>query len=402
MTILCLASYIKGHEFLKAAKALGCHVVLLTSESLREGQPNWPPAEGVDEVFFTRDNNKEWNRQWVLNQVAWLARTRRFDRIVPLDDFDVETAAFLREHFRMSGIGESQVRYFRDKLAMRIKAHAGGIPVPEFSPIFHHGDLAAFLNRVPAPWLVKPRSMAGAIGIRKLYHSEDVWPLLERLGDLQSHYLIEHFVPGDIFHVDSIVFGGEIRFAVASGYGRPPLEVSHEGGIFTTRILNRDSEISRSLLTTNARVLREFGLHDGVSHTEFIRPHAGGDIMFLETSARVGGAHIADLVEAATGVNIWAEWAALEFAVATETRYNLAPLREEYAGLLVSLARQQRPDLSAYNDPEIVWRMSKDYHAGLIVRSPDEERVLELLNAYLPRVKQDFHAAAPPLEKPNA
>ena len=195
--------------------------------------------------------------------------------------------------------------------------------MPEFSPIFHHGDLAAFLNRVPAPWLVKPRSMAGAIGIRKLYHSEDVWPLLEQLGDLQSYYLIEHFVPGDIFHVDSIVFGGEIRFAVASGYGRPPLEVSHEGGIFTTRILNRDSEISRSLLATNARVLHEFGLHDGVSHTEFIRPHAGGEIQFLETSARVGGAHIADLVEAATGVNLWAEWAALEFSVATGARITL-------------------------------------------------------------------------------
>ena len=39
---------------------------------------------------------------------------------------------------------------------------------------------------------------------------------------------------------------------------------------------------------------------------------------------------------------------------------------------------------------------------GTDFRSPDEERVLELLNAYLPRIKQDFHAAAPPLEKPNA
>src|SRR4051794_24924257 len=208
MTILCLASYVKGHDFLKAAKTLGCHVVLLTSESLREGEPNWPPAEGVDEVFFTSDTNKEWNRQWVLNQVAWLARTRRFDRIVPLDDFDVETAAFLREHFRMPGIGESQVRYFRDKLAMRMKAEEASIPVPQFSPIFGHSDLNEFLQRVPAPWLVKPRSMAGAIGIRKIWRAEDIWPLLEQLGDMQSHYLIEHFVPGDIFHVDSIVFGG--------------------------------------------------------------------------------------------------------------------------------------------------------------------------------------------------
>jgi len=66
----------------------------------------------------------------------------------------------------------------------------------------------------------------------------------------------------------------------------------------------------------------------------------------------------------------------------------------------VSLAKQEWPDTSAYNDPEIVWRMKKQHHVGLIVKSPSRERVAELLAQYVERVKTDFAAVAPPREKP--
>ena len=57
----------------------------------------------------------------------------------------------------------------------------------------------------------------------------------------QSHFLLEQFVPGDIFHVDSIVSEGEVVFSVAHQYGRPPMQVMHEGGVFTTRTVDRAS-----------------------------------------------------------------------------------------------------------------------------------------------------------------
>jgi hypothetical protein len=216
---------------------------------------------------------------------------------------------------------------------------------------------------------------------------------------MQSHYLFEQFVPGEIYHVDTIVRNGAVRFAIASGYGRPPLEVSHEGGIFTTRILERGSDVAGQLLDLNARVMSGFGLRDGVSHTEYIRATADQKLYFLETSARVGGAHIAELIEAATGLNLWREWAKVECS--SEGSYEARPERNEYAGLLVSLAREQWPDTSAYNDPEIVWRMKRENHVGLIVRSPSAARVRELLTGYVTRVQQDFYAYAPPLEKPT-
>ena len=122
MNILCLAGYEKGHEFLRQAKRQGCGVVLVTSQSL-QGKAEWP-AESIDEIFYMPDQNHEWNRADTIKAVSYLARTRVIDRIVALDDFDVEMAAALREHLRLPGMGETTVRHFRDKLAMRMKARA--------------------------------------------------------------------------------------------------------------------------------------------------------------------------------------------------------------------------------------------------------------------------------------
>lgn len=400
MRFLCLAGYEKGQDFLREAKRQGAHVVLLTSLKLKD-TARWP-TESIDEIFYMPDQDHEWNRADTIKSVSYLARTREIDRIVALDDFDVELGASLREHLRIPGIGETQVRLFRDKLAMRMGASQAGIPVPEFAAVFNYDRLNEFMRRVPGPWLLKPRSFAGAIGIKKIHSSDELWPQLDALGDLQSYYLLERFLPGNVYHVDTLVYRGEIVFAIASGYGRPPMEVSHGGGVFTTRTLLQDSEETRSLLEMNRRLLTSFELRNGVSHTEFIRTHHDGQVYFLETSARVGGAHISELVEAATGVNLWAEWAKIEAANCRGHEYRVPPLRSDYGGLLVSLARDEHPDLSAYNDPEIVWRMDRPYHAGVIVRSPSYQRVESLLNNYAERVQRDFGAYLPPRDRPDA
>jgi biotin carboxylase len=396
MTILCLASYEKGHDFIRECKRQGVTVVLMTSQSLQHKATF--PMESIDEIFYMPDEDHKWNREHTVNAVSYLARTRLFDRIVALDDFDVEVAAMLREHLRIPGMGETTARRFRDKLAMRMQASEAGLRVPEFVHVLNYDRMRAFMERVAPPWVLKPRSMAGAIGIKKVTNQDELWNIVNGLGDMQSHYLLERFVPGDIFHVDTIVYERQVVFAIASGYGRPPMEVSHGGGIFTTRTLERDSDIARNLLDENKRVMDALGMLRGPSHTEFIRAHEDGSIYFLETSARVGGAHISDLVEAATGLNLWAEWAKVEIA-GGRASYRAPQTRTDCAGLLVSLARQDRPDISAYNDAEVVWRMDKEHHVGLIVKSHNPERVKDLLASYSERVLRDFHAYAPPKEK---
>ncbi|HMA36257.1 MAG TPA: ATP-grasp domain-containing protein [Chloroflexia bacterium] len=395
LTVLCLASYEKGAAFIRECKHNGCRVLLLTLEKLAENP--WP-RECIDAVYLMPDLAK---RQDVVHAVSYLARSEQIDRIVALDDYDVETAAALREHLRCPGMGDTTARYFRDKLAMRVQAQDKGILVPEFVHVLNYDRLREYMGRVPPPWVLKPRSEASAVGIQKIQNAEELWRAIDVLGDRQSYYVLEHFIPGDVYHVDAITSEREVVFAIAHQYGQPPMNVAHEGGIFTSRTLPRASADAQTLLSLHRELMTALGMLRGVTHTEFIKGREDGRFYFLETAARVGGAYIAESVEAATGINLWAEWAKIEIARG-ERPYVLPEHRDDYAGLMVSLARQEHPDMSAYQDPEIVWRLDKDNHAGLIVAAPNPERVQALLDAYLPRFQQDFFATLPQAKKPSS
>ena len=392
-TILCVATFEKGGEFLRECKRQGCTVLLLTAAALRDA-PSWP-REAIDEIFAIP---VDISREDLLKGVSHVARSRRIDRIVPLDDFDVETAALLREHLRVPGMGETTARYFRDKLAMRVRASDHGVPVPPFVGLFNDAAIAVYLDAVPGPWLVKPRSQAAAIGIKKAETRDDVWAHVHALGDLRAFSLLEQFVPGDIYHVDSIVWERDVVFTATHRYGAPPFTVAHDGGIFTTSTVDRASEEARLLDGINRRVLDTLGLVRGVTHTEFIRADADGRFYFLETAARVGGAFIVDVIEAATGLNLWREWAKVEVA-GDGGHYEVPPHRDDYAGLVLSLARQEHPDTSAYADPEIVQRIDMPHHAGLIVRAATPDAVRARLDSYSRRFTQDFYASAPAPDK---
>jgi len=392
MTLLCIATYRKGDDFLRECRRQGCRVLLLTDETLRDA--DWP-REAIDAFYYVR---RDMPAADIRKGAAFLARTERLDRIVALDDFDVETAAMLREYLHVPGMGETTGRAFRDKLAMRARARAAAIPCPDFVHPVNQEALDEWTARVSPPWVLKPRSQAAAIGIKKIGSIGQLRPMLDTLGDDRPEYVLEQFVPGDVYHVDSLVFDRHIVFAAASRYGTPPLAVAHEGGIFVTRTLSDEDATAQRLKDMNARVLESFGLLRGVSHTEFIRSHSNGDLYFLETSARVGGAYIVDVIEAATGVNLWREWAQIE--IAGEYGTYLPPASKGgYAGIVLSLARQEEPDMSAYNDPEVVTRVKKRHHAGLIVSAPEEHRVRQLVESYATRFYRDFHASAPPPER---
>jgi biotin carboxylase len=394
--ILCISSYEKGQDFMRACSELGVRPTLLTVDKLRDA--NWP-REALEDLATMPENLA---CQQIVNTVSWMARGRLFDRVVALDEFDLETAALIREHWRMPGLGVSATAFYRDKLAMRTGARDRGFHVPEFCRVLNYDELRAYMARVPAPWLLKPRASASALGIHKIQDPEQLWRTLDELGDRQSHFVLEQFVPGEIFHVDSIVSGGKVVFSAVHKYGRPPMQVMHEGGVFTTRTVDRASGDWKDLTAFNSTLAPAFGLEHGVTHAEYIKAHAGGQFYFLEIAARVGGAFISDLVQASTGVNLWREWGRIEVANLRGEPYALPALTEDYAGSVLCLSHTADPDTSAFVAPEIVHRMKKHHHAGLIVRSARPDRVAELLEDYSARFAQLFLATMPAPEKPTA
>ena len=165
---LCIASYEKGQDFLRQCAEMGVKPTLLTLDKLRDA--DWP-REALEELATMPAGL---SRDQVLNTVSWMSRGRRFDRVIALDEFDLEVAAEIREHMRISGMGISASAFYRDKLAMRYKAREAGFLVPEFCRVLNYDELRDYMGRVPAPWLLKPRAEASALGIRKIEHPEQL------------------------------------------------------------------------------------------------------------------------------------------------------------------------------------------------------------------------------------
>ncbi len=396
--IVCIASEHKGNEFLEECHNNDWEVSLITRKSLIDEPWMWPcitNVRTVEEPAGVED---------YVRAVANLAGSHHIDRIVGLDEFDVLTAARAREHLQIDGSSSSFVLRFRDKLVMRNIASGAGIACPKYLPAFNTEDINEFLSSTPGPWIVKPRNEVSAFGIRKCEAAEDVWQNLQALDsrntwrDHPSQFLIEEFITGNVYHVDSVVDGGKVLACGVSRYGTPPFAVSHYGGVFTTSIVSYRSKERKQLEALNKQLLSAFEYKKGVTHAEFLQSDADGKFYLLEVACRVGGAYIANVLEHACNFNLWREWARLEMS-SPAAPYKLPKVKKEFAGVALSLANTDTPDTAIYQEEEIVYRVAKPKHVGLIFQSAKEKRVLELLETYSTRIVQDFLATAPAKER---
>ncbi len=399
-TIVCISCYYKGYDFMDEMHKLGNKVILITSENFKD--KNWPWF-AISEVYYMQEIEPSvWNLDHLIDGISHLLKSHRIDAIIALDDYDVEKAALLRETFRVPGMGQTTHRYFRDKLAMRQMAKDSGIDAPQFSSIFNDEILNEFAEKNSAPWVLKPRSEASATGIIKIKSKEELWPAIEKLGQERYKFLIESFKPGDVYHVDSLIYNKEILFTSASQYLSPPMEISHEGGVFRTKTLALYSEEYLALEKANVKVLKSFGLVHGVSHTEFIRCRENGKWYFLETSSRVGGANIADLVEASSGINLWREWARIENALLKNLKYEIGTSTGFAAGLIIALGKDKVANYDRFTCDEVEKFIDLDYHIGIVYKSDNKDKIQEKLDETALIITQEYLNILPPKSKPSS
>ena len=374
-----------AESFLRELKRQGHRVVVVTrAEALGY---DWP-RQYIDALYAVKNI---FDADELRNAVTYLAREERIDRLVGPGEYDIELAARLREHLRVPGMGDSRSRYFRDKLAMRDRAQSGGVPVPRFGAAIHRPTIAQFLHAVPGPWVLKPRTEASSKGIQVLRDHEQVWRALDALGDTAADHLIERFVPGDVFHVDGVVSRGQVLFAAPHRYGKPILRLHKEGGVYTTWRLQAESPEAKALLALNQEVVTALGLREGVTHIEYIRDE-DGKFFFLEAGARVGAGLIEEMVEAHSGVNLWAEWARIEIAEAKGEPYRLPPVKQGYAGVLASAIHHEHPDPRPYLSEGVRFLPSKPYHIGLLVEAESADAVAARLQELAQRVGRELSA----------
>lgn len=162
---------------------------------------------------------------------------------------------------------------------------------------------------------------------KKIHNKEQLWQHLNHLGGERHEYLLEKFAPGAVYHVDSLTTEGKVVFSRVSQYIDTPFEVAHGGGIFRSHTIEMGSEEDIALQELNKEVMKAFGMQYSASHSEFIKCIEDGKYYFLETASRVGGANLAEMVEFASGINLWAEWAKIETAAVRKQPYKLPKVK---------------------------------------------------------------------------
>jgi len=140
--------------------------------------------------------------------------------------------------------------------------------------------------------------------MKKIRTPDELWPWLDRLGDDNRPIYWNNSSRAAFFTWTASSASARILFAEAHAYGAPPstfhtVEASHDA-----HTSSRSGETVQ-LHNLNRNLMQVLGLVRGVTHAEFLKAHATGKIYFLEIAARVGGAYIVDVIEAATGVNLW-------------------------------------------------------------------------------------------------
>ncbi|MGB8479031.1 MAG: ATPase [Acidobacteriaceae bacterium] len=334
--ILCMAVSPTGHRFLEELANLGCRVVLLTLDEHRNA--GWP-SDAISELHSMPAGM---TLQQITNTVTYLARSRKFVRIIALDNFNVENAAAFREHLRIPGMGVTTARYFSDRLAARMKAAHMGITVPAFTSVANYDELRHFMQAVPAPWLLTPRSASCGSESRQLHESEQVWRALDALGDHQSGFLLEQSIEGTRLHVDSLTADGMVVFSAVSPYRVASSEGPEAGELVLTAQKTSTTEDIERLRRANTALLSSMRMARGVTHTEFLRSNAGKDFYFMETAASVDDSCIADMMKKTHGLNLWVEWARLEVAAMRGERYALPSTRSDRKALAASTDVQHR------------------------------------------------------------
>jgi hypothetical protein len=369
---LCIAGCVRGHEFLRQCAELDVRVTLLTLDSLRDAE--WP-REAIEDLATMPAGL---TREQIQNTVTWMARGRQFNRIVALDADQLPTAAALREHMRIPGMGMTTAGYYRDRLAMRISARESGLAVPEFCRVLNYDELREFMGRVPAPWMLTPRTPGPGTGQHRIDDPEHLWRVLEQLGDRQSFYLLEEAAEGERFTVESIVSEYRVVFSVVHRHSKWTGEA--DANVIET--VDRASRDWVELTALNGGLALSLGMVRGVAQASFVRSPADGRYQFKGIEATIGGEGVDRLTEAATDLNLWREWARLEIACLRGQDYVPSEWLEHYAMSLRLPAGLLSLESSELKGVEVRYREPVDGQEEITMRSAWLEKLAQVAGGF--------------------
>lgn len=241
--------------------------------------------------------------------VLELHQRRPITQIVALSEVDLFRAGCLRERLGLSGMTAKDAVAFRDKYVMKSRLEAAGIRVPKMKELRSATDLIRFAEEAGFPFVLKPRSSAGAMGVTVVKGASE---LLESLRSpefgaygVATGLMAEEHVAGELYHIDGIAMNGEVAFSWPSHYMHGILDFISCRQPCSSVMLAPENPLT-ARLKEFTRVCVEalpFPSYATAFHAEaFVKPT--GEIVLCEIAARPGGGGITELLKKAFGIDL--------------------------------------------------------------------------------------------------
>ncbi|ANZ13410.1 acetyl-CoA carboxylase biotin carboxylase subunit family protein [Streptomyces noursei] len=265
----------------------------------------------------------------------------------------VELAARLAEDLGLPGANTAAMHACRDKALARTVFAEHAVPSAAFAEVQNEQEAVRQAKKVGYPVVVKPRGMAGSIGVLRADTPDEVRRAFETASEatvLGLHdyavrgTLVEEYLPGPEISVECIVLGEtDIRIIAVTRKSLGPeprfVEVGHL--VDAHDPLRNDHTIAE--VTTAA--IRSLGIQLGAVHVELRLTKAGPRV--VEVNGRQAGDLIPLLVQLATGISL--PRASAELALGrtpdlTPTRQDAAAIRFLYSSTVGQIEHQRLDD----------------------------------------------------------
>jgi len=257
-------------------------------------QKNIPYNPAIfDQVYLVEDVTNITEVVKVTDEI--IGNGGEFEAICTSYELAVEVAGELRDRYHVEGITLELSRYVRNKFEMKVKARELGVRCADHQTVNSEEDIRNFIEKFSYPVIIKPIDGAGTMHTFKVNSDRERVKFFEEMKSNKIHinhkFIIEKFVDGEEYHVDSVVQGGEVKFASIGKYLSNCIDTvgtsKAVGSIVFPEEEFKTNETLARILKLNSSVITGFGIDNSICHLEcFVN---GDDIVFGEIATRIGG-----------------------------------------------------------------------------------------------------------------
>lgn len=231
------------------------------------------------------------------DKVLEAAKAEKIDGVTSNLDMAVYPVAYVAEKLGLPGNSVETVNLFRNKHLTREKCKEIGLPTIESTAVGTIDEAEEFFEGLRGPAIIKPVDACASKGVTKINTIDDLRKGFKDTASFSGNgsVIIEKFVTGKEYEVDGIAVNGQLKtlmYADLNEFKIPNVFAS------MTRLYPSvaDRSLIDKMLEYDLKVLKEFGLWQGLTHSEYIVDDTTGEIYLIETAARGGGTFIGTVI----------------------------------------------------------------------------------------------------------